>query len=637
MLIALLLCGAADAGAPPDFQAGVEGQRGYGPPVVSEDGRRVALTRWDRVGLWAWDLDTGAVETVSEARGAGFHPVWDGEELLFKAVVGGAQPEQQALRWDGEAVRVLDRGPRVGQPEPLPWGGALWARGDLLVTGDGARASALGRLGDVDLVEPDPAGERLAWVDGSGRLMVRPLAGGEARALTATGAGAHPRWSSDGALLLLHGHDGAIRVLDPDTGAVRASVEGRNARWVPGERRLVFDRVETGRQGEDPSPYLIRSSSLWSLDLEDGAVEPLLEDPALHPRYPTPLGDTGDLLFVDTRSGELWLLDDGRPRRARSAPPSETAPPPPDFTAVAVSVPYMHQLWDTPDDFDGSWSCGPTSCVQVLGAYSTLPDATITCSWPYSHSSPWGWYIPNAYSYGGYTYDAWGEAAAAWVQGAHGYICREYGGAVWAYMTAFMSQHGVSSSQVGADFSHVVSQTDAGYPMYASAYVLGYGHIIAVRGYLSSGGSAIHTLVVNDPYGNAGSGDWGNYDGEGIAYDWPGYNNGYLEIDVRQLFTAQGTWPSTSSGGDDGGGATPVDTGTPAPVDTGEPATADTGTASTPTSSDTGSPIPLEPAGAPGQRALVSELGACSAGGGATGGGLLAAIALILRRRRDRR
>lgn len=633
MLTSLLLLAAAQAGAPANFRAGVEGQTGFGPPVVSADGSKVALTRWDRVGLTVWDLETGASQPVSAARGAGFHPVWDGETLLFKAITGDDQPIQQALRWSDGAIAILEAGGRVGQPEALPDGGLIWASRDTLVRADSRGRRAIGWVGDVDLVEPDPTGAWLAWDDGHGDLRLRALEGGPVRTLDAAGKGAHPRWSSDGELLLHHTPDGEIRVVDPDTGALLAAVEGSHAAWVPGTHSLVFDRLETGLIDEDASPYVVRASSLWSLDLETGELGALLDDPSLHPRYPAPIGDSGDLFFVDTISGDLWRLRDGVPEHARSAPPSADAPTPPPYTSAAVWVPYLHQLWDTPDDYDGSWSCGPSSCVQVLGTWSVLPNADITCSWPYSHTSTHGWYIPNAYSHNGYTYDTWGVGAGGYCQGAHGYICREYGGALWAYMVSFMQQHGVDSAQVGTDFSHVISQTDAGYPMYASVSVLGYGHIIAVRGYLLDGGSPIHSIVVNDPYGNAGTGDWGNYDGEGITYDWPGYNNGHLEINVSQLFTAHGTAPTTTTEPTE---TTPVDTGT-APVDTGTAPAESEPVSEEPTLGDTGPAFEPEPAGMPGERALISELGTCSSGPSRPIGWAAVALAALVGRRRARR
>ncbi|NOK62511.1 MAG: hypothetical protein GFH27_549293n245 [Chloroflexi bacterium AL-W] len=32
-------------------------------------------------------------------------------------------------------------------------------------------------------------------------------------------------------------------------------------------------------------------------------------------------------------------------------------------------VPYIHQLWSTPEWFNGSWACGPTSSVMAVAHY----------------------------------------------------------------------------------------------------------------------------------------------------------------------------------------------------------------------------------------------------------------------------
>jgi hypothetical protein len=611
MLLALLGPSALAGG---DFPS-IEGQSGFGPPRASPDGRHVALTRWDRSGLWSWDTRNSRLAEVSLARGAGFRPAWDGEALWFKAVDDAGQ---QVVRWEAGEARVEAEGARVGQPAPLGAGKAMWTR-----HGDGI---------DADLVEPDPQGKRLAWDDASGVLHVRDLGTGRERRLPEAGRGSHPAWSSDGDLLV-HRDGTTITVVEAASGRRLASIEGRDPAFVPGTHQVLFSVVETGGDlGEHASPYEILSAAIWRYDVATGRSERLLDHPAVHPRYPTPVGSTGAILFVDTRTGDLWRLRSGRAVQVLSADAvtREASPPPPSAERVELEVPYMHQLWDTPDDFNGSWSCGPTSLLQTLAAWAILPEYDITCSWPSSHTSHWGWYVPNVYSFNGYTYDTWGEAAGGECQGAHGFVCREYGGAVWAYMIDFMEQHGVGSSQLGVDFSALVSEIDAGYPVVASASVLGYGHILVIRGYVTDGGSPTHTMVVNDPYGDAGTGDWGNFDGEDIVYDWPGYNNGNLEIELAELFSERGPsslWeeeeeeppeeaeePADTGGtpGDDGGSG----------LDTGEGPLPDTGT-------DGGGGGPDRPSTAPGTMRAMEDGGGCSAVSGPTWLGIVGVALLV--------
>lgn len=626
----LAFASSAHAGAGVNFTPGVEGQDGFGAPVASADGRFVALTGWNHVGLSVLNLETGAVQPVTTARGAGFAPVWDGDALLFKAIAATAEgaPSQEAWRWREGKLERLDAGPRIGQPAVIAPGHLLWTHGDAVGELEGGTFVSLPGVGDVDLLAASPDGMSYAWNDGSGHLRVRELSSGTTRDVQAPGAGYRPSWSPDGALIAGSSYDGRIVVTDPARNVVVAAVEGAHPRWVAGTRTLLFDRTETSAEyGQESgrSAYEVVSASLWSLNAETGVVSALVDDDRVHPRFATPLPN-GDVLFVDTTDGALWRAHNGELVELLAAPEAAPAAPPPCFEQTAVSMPYMHQLWDTPDDFDGGWSCGPTSCVQTLAKWSVLPNADITASWPSAHTSHWGWYIPNTYSFNGYTYDAWGVAKSQDCQGAHGFVCRQYGGAVWAYMTSFMNQHGVGSAQVGTDYNTLISETNAGYPMMASASVLGYGHIIALRGYLTSGGSAIHSFVTNDPYGNAGTGDWGNFDGEGAVYDWPGYDNGYLEIGISQLFSAHGTAPVVEEPAEEEPAeeepvveeqpAEPVDTGIgPAPY--------------APYAEPNRSPVP-------GAATALDDIGGCNAAGFGGSAALVAMAALTLSVRRRR-
>ncbi len=623
-MLTILAFGLAHAGAGANFTAGVEGQAGFGAPVPSPDGRRVALTTWNHVGLWVLDLQSGEWTTVSTDRGAGFAPTWAGDTLIFKAITADADAPQVAQRWSAAGLETLDRGARVGQPSVAPGGSLVWTHGAQLVVRNGTATATRPGVGDVDLLAVNPATGALAWSDDRGTLHLA------AADLPQTSPVAHPAWSDDGALLLGAGWSGGVTVVDPATGA-SVSRSGSHPRWVPGTHTVVYDLIDTATSPEEgQSPYTVLDASIWTLDVDRGVAAARFTSASLHPRFPAPLPG-GDLLFVDSVTGGLWRLHGDDATEVAEAPPAPGAPPPPPcFEQTTVSVPYMHQLWDTPDSFDGGWSCGPTSCVQTLAKWSVLPSADIGVSWPYAHTSHWGWYIPNNYSFAGYNYDVWGVAKSQDCQGAHGFICREYGGAIWADITLYLNQHGVGSGQLGSSYDSVIGEVNAGYPLVASASVLGYGHILVIRGYLTSGGSPIHSFVVNDPYGNAGTGSWGNFDGEGAVYDWPGYDNGYLEIGISTLFSAHGTAPVVETPpADDGSG----DAGTE--TDTQEPPAEDPGA----TESTTPSHAPYAhnpPSVAPGDLTALSDVGGCATAPGAalTGMGIVAAMAAGMRRRR---
>lgn len=212
-------------------------------------------------------------------------------------------------------------------------------------------------------------------------------------------------------------------------------------------------------------------------------------------------------------------------------------PAPVEDPTAHFDVPYMHQRWDTPDWFNGSWSCGPTSCMMGVQYYNRLTPDSIWCSYPEGHWSQWGNYIPLEYTFLGYTYDILGlSPGSVWVPGSHGFICRDAGGAYWSYMVLWMEQHGLSSGYLGTSWGACTAELDSSWPVIASTTsIYTGGHILLFNGYYDN-----HSVICNDAYGNQNLPGWGNfYNGKDVVYDWPGYNNGNTELGISQLFSAR--------------------------------------------------------------------------------------------------
>ncbi len=209
-----------------------------------------------------------------------------------------------------------------------------------------------------------------------------------------------------------------------------------------------------------------------------------------------------------------------------------------DDPTAHFDVPYMHQRWDTPDWFNGSWSCGPTSCMMAVQYYQRLTPDSIWCSYPEGHWSQWGNYIPVEYTFLGHTYDIMGLAApgTVWVPGAHGFICRDAGGAYWSYMILWMEQHGLDSDYLGTSWGACTTELNGEWPIVASttsAYTS--GHILLFNGFYDN-----HSVICNDAYGDQNEPGWGSYyNGKDVVYDWPGYNNGNVQLGISQLFRAR--------------------------------------------------------------------------------------------------
>jgi Divergent InlB B-repeat domain/Peptidase_C39 like family len=238
---------------------------------------------------------------------------------------------------------------------------------------------------------------------------------------------------------------------------------------------------------------------------------------------------------------------------------------------VNLPVPFIHQMCDTPDNFNGCWACGATSAVMILAYYGKL------APWPFQPTycgnntpiSNYGNYVSNSYSYDNNTFDTptlapitlddcniknaclEGNITGLPAYGAYGYIssqdCTTAGSAVANQAINFFKDHGLTSQEIPASEDKVKAELDAGYPVYASSQLWKDGHIIVIKGYTtvgtsnpvsgpactpspSSACSAQHVCyIVNDPWPCGYPAN--NRTGENYLYTWSqirGDGTGYI-------------------------------------------------------------------------------------------------------------
>jgi hypothetical protein len=198
-------------------------------------------------------------------------------------------------------------------------------------------------------------------------------------------------------------------------------------------------------------------------------------------------------------------------------------------------VPHIHQLWDTPDVFDGHWACGPTSSTMVLAYYKLLKPKPIRVASPTAHESLYGWYLSNPFSQGSYGFEATAASPHGLVPGIYGTALDNHGSpsnAFWvtgpfktsnsfaprgrgiqAIMEIFGLKLSVKTPKQGRYFKPTefadlaIANLKRGHPLIMGGDVNGYGHVIVVRGFYLEGGQA--KWIVNDPYGFRTSGKVG--------------------------------------------------------------------------------------------------------------------------------
>ena len=211
-----------------------------------------------------------------------------------------------------------------------------------------------------------------------------------------------------------------------------------------------------------------------------------------------------------------------------------SAPKPPPHVDVDLAVPYIHQLWDTPDAFDGHWACGATCSTMVLAYYGLLEPHPITVKVPFSHTSKYGWYLSNAFDHNGKTLSATADSPSGMTPGIYGTVLDNVSGIGWVavwnlhqkgikpLMDIFLPGIGNKATIVAPtppDQIHpdqIKKTLDSGHPVIMAGLPFGYHHIMVVRGYYQDQGG-IH-WIMNDPYSYRTRGK--TYDGGDVVYEW---------------------------------------------------------------------------------------------------------------------
>ncbi|MGC4121655.1 MAG: carboxypeptidase regulatory-like domain-containing protein [Myxococcales bacterium] len=250
-------------------------------------------------------------------------------------------------------------------------------------------------------------------------------------------------------------------------------------------------------------------------------------------------GDSGTLLFAPLSPAKVlgaakalevsaWrTLDDSGAKAGAQAPKSTRA-----LSTVEVSgVPYIHQVYDTPDNFNGHWACGPTSAMMTVAFRGILANWDTTCSSPSSHTSHWGNYISKVYTKGR-KFDIAADTATGVGYGAYGYIRQPTGYDTKGHMAEFLRYHDLDSSvDWSPTWGELQAEVDKKQPFVILTSITSSGHYKVIIGYAT----AQHTMVLNDPYGDKNRG-YMNYYGKRVFYDWPGYSNGFANVKAVACF-----------------------------------------------------------------------------------------------------
>lgn len=148
------------------------------------------------------------------------------------------------------------------------------------------------------------------------------------------------------------------------------------------------------------------------------------------------------------------------------------------MAVVDIALPGMQQVWDAPDGFDGSGSCGPVSFLMLLAGLGKIAEDPLFITNSYPHVSPYGGLLKTV----------------------DDRITEPELGTVHYKMLRYMRGFFPTASMVyGTKVTkeRVLDELKAGRPVILGTRVTAAGHLMTARGYTTDG-----RIIVNDPAGN---------------------------------------------------------------------------------------------------------------------------------------
>ncbi|KQC12996.1 MAG: hypothetical protein APR63_09755 [Desulfuromonas sp. SDB] len=390
-----------------------------------------------------------------------------------------------------------------------------------------------------------PRGNFIAYNDQNDQIWILNLSSDEKVWVTQNlpGGFCNPRWSPNRQRLAFSSLGGQIWVYDLNEEVNYSLGQGSQYCWDPSGENLIY----SVQQSEN---LKLINSDLFISDyrgFDKIKLTHSLDDYEISPRFLTDnqiiYAKMNEPCLIKAEIVNNCLVIEQQWDDHYSIFPLEHLLPENDcYPRDSFDVPYYHQVYDVPDWFNGHWACAPTTAIMAIDYYKKLPPWDCWCTSPYGHPSSMGRYVCERYHYFSteYNWEALDPSNNP-AQGGYGFMW--YGSySPYSRMADYISQHHLNADRIDyPSFNEVVSEIDSGFPFSLCVGLTGSGHLVLALGQVSTW----HTLIFNDPYGNKNTAGYPSYDGKYSRYDWPGYNNGYQNLNqVYWAVTSRGDMPA---------------------------------------------------------------------------------------------
>ncbi|HOK38249.1 MAG: T9SS type A sorting domain-containing protein [Bacteroidales bacterium] len=371
--------------------------------------------------------------------------------------------------------------------------------------------------------------ERFVAYDVDGVIYLKDLNNDKSRIISERNKNSsYPRFSPDGKKLLYQSD--YIYVFEIETQKTFQLPYGLYPQWSPDSEKIIFYLTKTN------GDYL-QNSDIFIVDYKSGVFSNITNTVDIAEMQAVFIGEN-EIIYHTYNSKKIYKQNiiSGEIQEINI----------PEFEIKEISnhtidtkaevlipgeVPYTHQVYDTPDSHYGYGSCAPTCAIMAISYYNRLPKWPVSVTKLYPHISNYGNYVCTKYRFNEYYFENSATTSGGDVAyGGYGYM---WGlGSPNSKMRNYIELHYFESTQAwnsSVTWNSVTNEIDNHYPLPMCAMLTSAGHLILTKGYVVGQ----RTLIFSEPYGDKNTPSWPSYDGHKVYYDWPGYNNGFQNLDYN--------------------------------------------------------------------------------------------------------
>ncbi len=506
-------------------------------------------------GLVLVDQRNGKTVTITEGRNAGYYATISADQryVCYKSFL----PEnerylQKSMLYDiktGENIALTEWNTLVGTPTVAQNGTIAYTVGNelLILDANFNQKDSLNLGYHVNLLDFSSDGQKLTFNDANGQIVVLNLADKGMKIVDSKNSFWGPKFSPNSDKIMSPTVDGYTALVDVQSGEIKALDKGQALGWIDNDTIAYLDKKINEKDAKVEKSDLIMlntvdlSKKVVTVNNGDATVALKAGDIALSRQGQLEMGQVRDQK-LNTWSNKIKVPVPAQDIFADVVQNEAVEVQSSDFSIQAIydgvysryltGMQYIHQVYDTPNNFNGHWACGASSALMAIQYYGVLSSHPITVSVPYSHTSNYGWYVSSVYTYGR-TFNIYGaDPNGTLFAGGYGYIIQNDWADTKGHMAEYIQYHGRGSSVDWSPYwSEFQTEINNNHPFVVLTSLTSSGHYITARGYYWDQ----HSGVFNDPYGNKNSG-YMNYSGTLVGYDWPGYNNGYSNLNTVHCF-----------------------------------------------------------------------------------------------------